>query len=44
MTSLVKVSLKMREDKVTDGDQAVAVTQNAPLGEDHFFAVPKVVE
>ncbi len=44
MTSVVKVSLHMREDKVTDGEQAVAVTQNAPGGEDNFFAVPKVVE
>jgi len=44
MTSVVKMHLKMREDKVTDGGQAVAVTQNAPQGEDHFFAVPKVVE
>jgi len=44
MTSVVKVSLKMREDKVTDGGQPVAVTQNAPQGEDHFLAVPKVVE
>ena len=43
-TSVVKVSLKMRDDKVTDGGQPVAVTQNAPEGEDHFFAVPKVVE
>lgn len=44
MTSVVKVSLHMREDKVTDGERAVEVTQNAPEGEDHFFAVPKVVE
>jgi aspartyl-tRNA(Asn)/glutamyl-tRNA(Gln) amidotransferase subunit C len=44
MTSVVKVSLKMREDTVTDGGQAVAVTQNAPGAEDNFFAVPKVVE
>ena len=44
MTSVVKVSLKMREDQVTDGERPVEVTQNAPEGEDHFFAVPKVVE
>ena len=44
MTSVVKMSLKMRDDVVSDGDQAEAVTQNAPLGEDHYFAVPKVVE
>ena len=44
MTSVVKMSLKMRDDKVTDGDVAAAVTANAPASEDHFFAVPKVVE
>ena len=44
MTSVVKVSLKMREDVVSDGAQPVAVTQNAPEGEDNFFVVPKVVE
>ncbi len=44
MTSVVKMSLKMRDDKVTDGDAAAAVTANAPASEDHFFAVPKVVE
>lgn len=44
MTSVVKVSLKMRDDVVTDGDKPDAVVQNAPLGEDNYFAVPKVVE
>lgn len=44
MTSVVKVSLSMREDKVTDGERPSEVTQNAPEGEDNFFAVPKVVE
>lgn len=44
MTSVVTMSLKMREDVVTDGGVAEAVTKNAPLGDDHYFAVPKVVE
>lgn len=44
MTSVVKVSLKMREDVVTDGGRANDVVKNAPLGEDNYFAVPKVVE
>lgn len=44
MTSVVKMSLKMREDAVTDGQRAGAVVKNAPLGEDNYFAVPKVVE
>ncbi len=44
MTSVVKVSLKMRDDLVTDGERAGDVVKNAPLGEDNYFAVPKVVE
>ena len=44
MSSAVKVSLKMREDAVTDGNRAAEVVKNAPLGEDNYFAVPKVVE
>ncbi len=44
MTSVVKVSLKMRDDVVTDGERAGAVVANAPSGEDNYFAVPKVVE
>jgi aspartyl-tRNA(Asn)/glutamyl-tRNA(Gln) amidotransferase subunit C len=44
MTSVVAQKLKWREDVVTDGGQAAAVTANAPDGEDHFFVVPKVVE
>jgi len=44
MTSVVAQKLKMRDDVVTDGEMAEAVTQNAPSSEDHFFVVPKVVE
>jgi len=44
MTSVTPMAMKMREDKVTDGDIADAVVQNAPAHEDHFFLVPKVVE
>lgn len=44
MTSVVKQRLKMRDDVVTDGGNADAITANAPLAEDHFFVVPKVVE
>jgi aspartyl-tRNA(Asn)/glutamyl-tRNA(Gln) amidotransferase subunit C len=44
MTSVVKQKLKMREDVVTEGGDAAAVTANAPLSEDRFFVVPKVVE
>jgi aspartyl-tRNA(Asn)/glutamyl-tRNA(Gln) amidotransferase subunit C len=44
MTSVVEQRLKMREDKVTEGGDSAAITANAPLSEDHFFVVPKVVE
>jgi len=44
MTRVVAQNLKMRDDIVTDGEIADAVTANAPLVEDHYFVVPKVVE
>ncbi len=44
MTRVVPIELKRREDKVTDGEIAGLVTMNAPVSEDHFFVVPKVVE
>ena len=44
MTRVVPIELKRRADKVTDGEIAEAVTRNAPVTEDHFFVVPKVVE
>lgn len=44
MTSVVPISLKMREDVVTDGEKATDVTANAPMSEDGFYVVPKVVE
>jgi aspartyl-tRNA(Asn)/glutamyl-tRNA(Gln) amidotransferase subunit C len=44
MTSVTPMAMKMREDKVTDGNIADAILQNAPATEDHFFLVPKVVE
>lgn len=44
MTRVVAQKLKMREDVVADGEKAEEVTANAPLSEDHFFVVPKVVE
>jgi aspartyl-tRNA(Asn)/glutamyl-tRNA(Gln) amidotransferase subunit C len=44
MTSIIPMSLKMRPDVVTAGGEAAGVTSNAPLTEDHFFLVPKVVE
>lgn len=44
MTSVIAQRLRLRNDIVTEGGDAVAVTANAPLAEDHFFVVPKVVE
>lgn len=34
----------MREDVITEGNQADAILANAPLQEYGYFAVPKVVE
>ena len=44
MTSVTPMSLRRREDKVTDGGYADRIVANAPLSEDNFFMVPKVVE
>ncbi len=44
MTSAVRHSLRMREDKVTDGGYVDRILANAPDAEDGFFTVPKVVE
>ncbi|MFZ1813012.1 MAG: Asp-tRNA(Asn)/Glu-tRNA(Gln) amidotransferase subunit GatC [Rhizobiaceae bacterium] len=44
MTSVVSMEMKKRADIVTDGDKADDIVANAPITEDHFFMVPKVVE
>ena len=44
MTSVTPMTMKKREDKVTDGDMSDAVLRNAPAREGNFFLVPKVVE
>ncbi|CCB64365.1 Asp-tRNA(Asn)/Glu-tRNA(Gln) amidotransferase subunit GatC [Hyphomicrobium sp. B1] len=44
MTRVVDQKLKMRDDVVTDGEIADQITANAPMAEDNFFVVPKVVE
>jgi aspartyl-tRNA(Asn)/glutamyl-tRNA(Gln) amidotransferase subunit C len=44
MTSTVAMTLKLREDVVTDGEIAADILKNAPMSEDNFFVVPKVVE
>jgi aspartyl-tRNA(Asn)/glutamyl-tRNA(Gln) amidotransferase subunit C len=44
MTSVTPMQLRRREDKVTDGGYPEKIVSNAPLSEDNFFMVPKVVE
>lgn len=44
MTSVMPMKLRQREDKVTDGGYPEKIVANAPLTEDNFFMVPKVVE
>jgi len=44
MTSVTPMQLRLREDAVTDGGYPDRIVANAPLSEDDFFMVPKVVE
>ncbi len=44
MTSVTPMQLRRREDKITDGGIPDRIVMNAPLSEDNFFMVPKVVE
>ncbi len=44
MTSVTPMTLRRREDVITDGGYAERIVANAPLSEDNFFMVPKVVE
>ena len=44
MTRVVAQGLKKRKDEVTDGEIADQVVANAPMTEDNFYVVPKVVE
>ena len=44
MTSVIPMAMKKRQDVVTDGSKADDIVANAPVSEDHFFVVPKVVE
>ena len=44
MTSVTPMRLRRRDDVVTDGGYAEKIVANAPLSEDNFFMVPKVVE
>ena len=44
MTSAVEMVMKKRTDKVDDGGYPEDIMKNAPMAEDDFFMVPKVVE
>jgi len=44
LTAVIEQKLRLREDKVTDGDCRDEVLANAPDAEHGFFAVPKVIE
>lgn len=44
MTSVTPMVLRRRDDVVSDGGYADRIVANAPLSEDNFFMVPKVVE
>ena len=43
-TSVIPMEMKTRPDIVTDGGIPDAILNNAPVAEEHFFVVPKVVE
>ncbi len=44
MTSVTPMKMKMRQDEVNDGGKPADIVKNAPLSDDNFFLVPKVVE
>ncbi|NLS06226.1 Asp-tRNA(Asn)/Glu-tRNA(Gln) amidotransferase subunit GatC [Rhizobium sp. P32RR-XVIII] len=44
MTSVMPMTIKMRADEVTEGNRAADIVSNAPLADQNFFLVPKVVE
>jgi aspartyl-tRNA(Asn)/glutamyl-tRNA(Gln) amidotransferase subunit C len=44
MTSVIPMKLPLRADVVTDGAIESLILANAPLAEDDFFVVPKVIE
>ena len=44
MTSVTPMAMTQREDVVNDGEIANAIVANAPVSEDNYFMVPKVIE
>jgi aspartyl-tRNA(Asn)/glutamyl-tRNA(Gln) amidotransferase subunit C len=44
MTSVTPMTMRQREDIVTDGGIPDDIVANAPVTHEHYFVVPKVVE
>ncbi|MBM3544949.1 MAG: Asp-tRNA(Asn)/Glu-tRNA(Gln) amidotransferase subunit GatC [Alphaproteobacteria bacterium] len=44
MTRVAAMTMKKREDRITDGFCAGDILKNAPMADDHYFVVPKIVE
>jgi aspartyl-tRNA(Asn)/glutamyl-tRNA(Gln) amidotransferase subunit C len=44
MTSVTPMAMKKRADVVNDGNMADRIVANAPMTDNNFFQVPKVVE
>jgi len=44
MTSVTPMKMKKRTDEVTEGNKAADIVSNAPVTDQNFFLVPKVVE
>ncbi len=44
LSAITEVTLRLRDDVVTEGDRRDANMANAPLAEDGLFLVPKVIE
>lgn len=44
MTGASKLKMALRPDVLNDGGYSELIVKNAPLSEDNFFVVPKVVE
>jgi aspartyl-tRNA(Asn)/glutamyl-tRNA(Gln) amidotransferase subunit C len=44
LTSVVPIAMRRRVDAVSDGGKAGDIVANAPVSDQNFFLVPKVVE
>ena len=44
LTAVIDNKLRLREDKVTEGDCRDDILANAPAAQHGFFGVPKVIE